>query len=87
MDTLQREGRGRDECVCSQRKMLIVVDGGPKWCTKIVDQNGGLKWWTQEQNAQNGWQGYVRDGCHSSSSNKIREIIDLKIFSTCATLS
>ena len=74
MDTLQREGRGRDECVCSQRKMLIVVDGGPKW-------------WTQEQNAQNGWQGYVRDGCYSSSSNKIREIIDLKIFSTCATLS
>ena len=40
---MQREGRGRDECVGSQRKMLIVVDGGPKWWTKMVDQNGGPK--------------------------------------------
>ena len=46
-DTLQREGRGRDECVCSQRRMLIVVDGGPRRWTKIVDQKVGQKWWTQ----------------------------------------
>ena len=44
---MQREGRGRDECVGSQRKMLIVVDGGPKGWTKRVDQKGGPKWWTK----------------------------------------
>ena len=47
VDTLQREGRGRNECVCSQRKMLIVLDGGPRRWTKMVDQNGGLRRWME----------------------------------------
>ena len=42
---MQREGRGRDECVCSQRKMLNVVDGGPKWWTKMVDPRAKCTKW------------------------------------------
>ena len=70
------------------------------WWTKAVDQDGGPKWWTKMVDPRakcTKWlAGLDKDGCYSSSSNKIREIfgvlqvskiIDLKILFTFATLS